>query len=117
MRRTRQTITVLAYIVGVHALCLLALSLCRVLLVVANLPTGDVQWAWLLRAMLIGVKFDNLIACYVSALPLVALSLLALTLPEKVGFRRVVGVAARIVAWFYGIVYTLTAKTYYRIVE
>ena len=107
MRRTRQTITAFAYIVGVHALCLLALSLCRVLLLVANLPTGDVQWAWLLRAMLIGVKFDNLIACYVSALPLVALSLLALTLPEKVGFRRVVGVAVRIVAWFYGIVYTL----------
>ena len=106
MRRTRQTLTALAYIVGVHALCLLALSVCRVLLLVANLPAGTVQWAWLCRAMLIGIKFDNLIASYVSALPLVVLSLLALTASEKLFFERLMGVAARVSAWFYGVVYT-----------
>ncbi|MGN0186283.1 MAG: LTA synthase family protein [Paludibacteraceae bacterium] len=107
MRRTRQTLTALAYVVGVHVLCLLTLTLCRVLLLVVNMPAGDMQWAWLCRAMLIGVKFDNLIASYVSALPLVAFSLLALIVPDKTAFDRAMGVAVKVAAWFYSVVYTL----------
>ena len=98
---------VLFYVATLHVLCLLFMTLCRVIFFCANIPAEGADWTLLLTALLIGVKFDNLIACYVSALPFVFVpvwSLCTIHRPEYgVWLRRVM----RGVAWYYGIVYAL----------
>ena len=59
----------IGFVLAIHFLCLVSLSACRLLLLFSNMPTSGVDGVLAWHALLIGVKFDNLIACYVSALP------------------------------------------------
>lgn len=72
----------LAYLCAVHVSALVLMSLFRIefyLSVRAQLP-ADVaaNVAWTARAFLNGLWFDNVIACYVSALPLLAVFVVSL---------------------------------------
>ena len=97
----------IGYIVLIHLLCLAAMSLCRVLLLLTNLPAESIDWALLTRAMLIGVKFDNLVACYTAALPLLVTCIYMLVFMHCAWFKNAYKHYVNAVAWYYGIVYTL----------
>ena len=104
MDRTAKTI---GYLVAVHLLGLLALTACRFVLLFGNIPTEGIDWTLASRAMLIGVKFDNLIASYIIALPVVVLPVLSLCLEEKANYSRVMSSAANAATWFFGILYSI----------
>lgn len=95
------------FLVAIHALCLIAMGLCRVLLLLTNMPAGGIDWALTGRAMLIGLKFDNLIACYVSALPLLFLTVFTLCIARKAQYEAWTAKAMRGIGWFYGVVYAI----------
>ena len=80
---------VVGYLVSIHLLTLLVMSFCRLILLAANLPAEGVDWGLLPTALLIGVKFDNLIASYISALPALLLPVFALATMhrEEYGLR------------------------------
>ncbi len=92
---------------ALHVLCLVAMTLCRVVLFAYNAPAAEVEWTLLLRALMIGVKFDNLIASYISALPLLLLSVLILSVAGSPRYIRVMKCAWRTVGWYYGILYAV----------
>ena len=94
---------VIGYLVSVHVLMLFFFSLCRLLVWLANMPDGDVSWGLLFRSLCIGVKFDMLIACYISALPFVVLTILSLFMQSKANGGSVISRAIRGAAWWYGI--------------
>ena len=95
------------YVVSVHLLCLLALSLCRIVLLVTNMPAEGIDWSFLPKALLIGVKFDNLIACYVSALPAVLLPVMVLCTHHRPRHESAMYHLIRGVAWYYSITYAI----------
>ncbi len=95
----------IGFVVALHLLCLVALGLCRVLLLLTNIPDGGIDAALACRALLIGVKFDNLIACYVSALPLLFLSIFSLSIVHKPQYTQWINKARRAVGCYYGVIY------------
>ena len=96
----------IGYVLLLHLLCLLSLSLCRIVFIAANLPAEGIDWTLLPTALLIGVKFDNLIASYLTALPLLVLSLGALCTMHATCLQRWMPVAVKVTAWYYAILYT-----------
>ena len=72
-----------------------------------NAPAGSIDWALAGRAMVIGLKFDNLIACYVTALPLLFLTIGTLCTAHRAAYARQTRKALRVIGWYYGIVYAL----------
>ena len=68
----------IAYLVSIHLTCLFFSTLCRGLMLVVNGPDGGIEWDLALRAMLIGMKFDNLIVSYISSLPMIIVPVFAL---------------------------------------
>lgn len=72
-----------------------------------NAPAGGIDWALAGRAMVIGLKFDNLIACYVTALPLLFLTIGTLCTAHRAAYARQTRKALRVIGWYYGIVYAL----------
>jgi hypothetical protein len=103
MDRTAKTI---GYLVAVHVLGLLALTACRLVLLFANAPAEGIQWALACRALLIGVKFDNLIASYIVALPAIVLPVLSLCMEHSGKYAPVMRMAAKTSMWWFGILYT-----------
>lgn len=71
----------LRYLLSVHVLALLILSIFRICLFITNISqvgTTDNKSTLFIQAMLKGVQFDNVIACYIIVLPLVILSIVTL---------------------------------------
>ena len=71
----------LRYILTIHITALLFLTVFRVVLLLTNLNNisdQGVETSWIFTALFRGVWFDNVIACYISVLPLVVLSLFGL---------------------------------------
>lgn len=69
------------YLLSVHVLALLILSFIRIILLLNNLSDvvgEDHKFSLICTALLKGVWFDNVIACYIAVLPLVTLSVLGL---------------------------------------
>lgn len=97
-----QTAKTIGYLIAVHVLGMLAMSACRLVLLFANIPEAGIDWSLAGHAMLLGLKFDNFIGCYIAALPCVVLPVLALTCPIRVS-----KIAAKISSWWFGILYTL----------
>lgn len=97
----------IGYLVAVHVLSLLAMTLCRVILVLGNMPVEGIDWSLLPTAMLIGVKFDNLIACYVGSAPIMFLMILSIVLMNKPQYSEWMRKAVTGVEWYMGIVYAL----------
>ncbi len=95
------------FLVAIHLLCLLALGVCRIMLLFYNAPAGGIDWALAGRAMVIGLKFDNLIACYVTALPLLFLTIWTLCTAHRTAYDRLTHKALRAIGWYYGVVYAL----------
>ena len=104
---TSSFLRVVGYLVTVHLLCLLALTVCRLVLLVANMPAEGIDWHLLPKALLIGVKFDNLIASYVTALPAVVLPVFALAAMHHEEYGLWMYRLTRVMSWYYGIVYAL----------
>ncbi|MBR1923512.1 MAG: sulfatase-like hydrolase/transferase [Paludibacteraceae bacterium] len=95
------------YLLYLHVLALCAMTFCRLILLWSNMPAEGIDYALLFRALLIGVKFDNLIACYVQALPVVVLTIATLsTLQSKNGPWIVAG-CMRGIAWWEGILFAI----------
>lgn len=103
MDKTAKTI---GYLVAVHLLGLLALTACRLVLLFANSPAEGIQWTLACRAMLIGVKFDNLIASYIVALPSIVLPVLSLCMEHSDRHASVMRTATQVSAWWFGILYS-----------
>lgn len=91
------------YILSIHLLTLLVMSVCRVVHLLTNRPDAALDWGLLMRAMVIGVKFDNLIACYILALPLLLITLFSIVLSAKPFYVRCMNCLQRGVTIWYGI--------------
>lgn len=98
---------VIGYLVSIHLAGLLALSICRLILLFANMPAEGVDWQLLPTALLIGVKFDNLIASYITALPAIVLPVFALATMRKENYGLYMRRLTNMVAWYYGVTYAL----------
>ena len=105
MDRTRK---IIIYLIAVHLLGLAAMSACRLVLLFANIPAEGIDWSLAGMAMLIGLKFDNLIGCYIAALPCVVLPVLSLCTEHSASYARIMRPAVRITTWWFGILYALT---------
>lgn len=73
--------TALAYILSVHILALAFMTSQRIILLLTNLPqlqTVESKFSWILSALIRGVWFDNVIACYIAILPLTVLCMFGL---------------------------------------
>lgn len=71
----------LYYVLSVHILALLFMTFQRILLLLMNLQHiqgVESKFSWTMSALLRGVWFDNVIACYISIVPLAILSVLGL---------------------------------------
>lgn len=98
---------VVGYLVAVHILCLLAMTLCRVVLMLSNMPAEGIDWTLLPTAMLIGVKFDNLIACYMGIVPFVFLPVFSLCLLDKPHYAAWMQKAITGMEWYWSCVYAV----------
>ena len=107
MNILKSFLRVAGYVVSVHLLCLLALTLCRIVLLWTNMPAEGIDWSLLPTALLIGVKFDNLIACYVSALPMVVVPVWALCTMHRPEYGRWMKGLTCGVTWFYSVLYAI----------
>ncbi len=103
----RKLLKNIGFILAIHLLCLLALGVCRWLLLLYNAPASGIDWHFAGRSMAIGLKFDNLIACYVTALPLLFLTIWTLGTAHKVQYTQWTRAALQTVGWYYGVVYAL----------
>ncbi len=97
----------IGYMVAVHVLCLLAMTLCRVILVLSNTPVEGIDWSLLLTAMVIGVKFDNLIACFMGAAPIAFLTIWSICLMDKPFYGEWMKKAITGVEWYMSVVYAV----------
>lgn len=97
----------IGYLVAVHVLCLLAMTICRVILVLSNMPAAGIDWSLLPTAMVIGVKFDNLIACFVGVAPIAFLTILSICLLDKPIYGEWMKKAVTGVEWYMSIVYAV----------
>ncbi|MDP4238079.1 MAG: sulfatase-like hydrolase/transferase [Bacteroidota bacterium] len=73
--------TSLAYILSVHILALIFMTSQRLVLLLTNLAQlqgVDSKFSFVFSALIRGVWFDNVIACYITALPLIILSAVGL---------------------------------------
>ena len=102
-----RTAKIIEYLVLVHLLGLAAMTVCRLVLLFSNIPEEGIDWTLAGRALLIGVKFDNLIACYIAALPCVVLPVLSLVMEGRTSYARVICPAVRTTTWWFGIIYSL----------
>jgi len=71
----------LKYVLLVHVLSLAFMTLQRLVLLTTNLQqlqNVEHKFSWILSALIRGVWFDNVIACYITFFPLVAISVLGL---------------------------------------
>lgn len=107
MKPMQSFLRVSGYLVALHALCLVALSLCRVIFCMANMPAEGIDWTLLPTAMLIGVKFDNLIACYISALPVLFVPIWALCTNYRPQYEVWMQRVTKALCWYYGIAYMI----------
>ena len=93
----------LYYVFSVHILALLFMFLLRLVLLFTNLQhleSSDGSLSFVFSALLHGLWFDNVIASYISALPLVILSIAGL-------LNRLEKILFRMFDIFYIVVYTL----------
>lgn len=97
----------LAYVIGLHIWCLVALSICRLIVLWANMPQAGVDWSLLPTALLIGIKFDNLIACYMSALPLIVVPVWALATLHRQEYGQWMRGVVKGTSWYYSVVYSI----------
>lgn len=100
---------ILLYLASVLLVSLLFQTVCRVGLCLAN-AADSIAPDLLLRACLIGLKFDNLICCYIIALPLIVLSVLSIATSHRhvkgyagVSACKIMSRAMKATQWFVGI--------------
>ena len=103
MKSVHSFLRIIGGLMAVHVLCLVALTVCRVIFYIANMPAEGVDGSLLPTAMLIGVKFDNLIACYVSALPILFVPVWALCTMHRPSYAGWMRRVIKGVTWYYGI--------------
>ena len=95
------------FLIRLHLLGLAVLSFCRLVLLWANMPAEGIDYGLLGRSLLIGVRFDNLIVCYIQALPVVILTVLTLCTLHRSDGQRITDACQRVIAWTEGILYGL----------
>ncbi|MDR1090735.1 MAG: sulfatase-like hydrolase/transferase [Prevotella sp.] len=95
------------YFISVHLLALFFLLLIRVLLLFSNWENTEGEFGLILNALVKGVWFDNVIACYVSVLPLVALSVPALL---NIKNKVVIKITSVYYIVFFGLIFALSVS-------
>jgi len=73
--------TALTYVLSVHLLALTFMTFQRIILLINNLQqvqSVETKFNWISSALLRGIWFDNVIACYIALLPIVVLSVFGL---------------------------------------
>lgn len=71
----------ITYILSVHILALTVMTSHRLVLLLTNLPqiqSVESKFSWIFSALIRGIWFDNVIACYIAVLPLVVLTVFGL---------------------------------------
>lgn len=99
-----KTKAALLYIIIIHLSALLTLSLFRVVLFITNvdfLNQSSYEISWIVSAFIRGIWFDNVIACYISIIPLTLLSIF-------ISFNRVSKVIISLCNYYYIILFGLT---------
>lgn len=99
----KKTTATLRYVLSVHVLALIILSIFRIVLCITNIgqtATIDNRTELLLQAILKGVQFDNIIVSYITALPLIVLSATAL-------FNKIPSILIKIFNTYYVLLYFL----------
>lgn len=95
--------TSIFYVLTVHIVALLLMSLQRIVLLLTNLQHIEnvtTKTSWIFSSLLRGVWFDNVIACYISILPLAVLCIIGL-------FNKANKAVFNIFNVYYLIIYTL----------
>ena len=95
------------YLLQLHVLALGMMTLCRLVLLWTNMPSDGIDYGLLWRSLLIGVKFDNLIVCYIQALPVIALTAVTLCTLQRENSGRIINYCKRAIASMEGILYGL----------
>lgn len=78
----KKVTTNILYVLSVHSFALLFMSSQRLILLMTNLhqiETVESKLSWISSALIRGVWFDNVIACYISVLPLAFFSIAGLS--------------------------------------
>lgn len=96
---------VVLYVIGLHCISLVAMTLTRLVQLFYNVP-GIINWKIALRALLKGVQFDNLIASYVGILPFVVMMVICI-LPKKDLFAKMINKVVRVTRYWYAIWMTI----------
>jgi phosphoglycerol transferase MdoB-like AlkP superfamily enzyme len=98
----KKTFVILRYILSIHLSGILFFILFRMIFFCVNAAGFDVEFdaSLFFTAMQKGLAFDNLIACYLSFLPLIVLGIFAV-------FNKIPHLAVRICCGFYMAFYTL----------
>lgn len=80
MQQKSKIRALLRYIISVHILSLIILTIIRFILLITNISNvQDISIGVIFSALIRGVWFDNVIACFISIVPLVLLSVCGLT--------------------------------------
>lgn len=96
----KRAIPVLRYLLSIHISALAILSFIRIILYWSNLDKiTDKSFILFIKALLKGIQFDNVIACYVMAAPLIILPCLTISV-------RWVKSAIKVVNIYFIILYT-----------
>ena len=103
----RKLLKNIGFVLAIHFLCLVSLSACRLLLLFSNMPTSGVDGVLAWHALLIGVKFDNLIACYVSALPLLCITISTMALAHRAQYGSIITKLMGGIGGYYGVIYSI----------
>ena len=103
----RKLLKNIGFVLAIHFLCLVSLSACRLLLLFSNMPTSGVDGVLAWHALLIGVKFDNLIACYVSALPLLCITISTMALAHRAQYGSVIAKLMGGIGGYYVVIYSI----------
>jgi phosphoglycerol transferase MdoB-like AlkP superfamily enzyme len=93
---------ILCFWVGIHLLALLFMCVGRILLLFDNwqyTTDAEFNFQWIFSAFLRGLRFDNVIASYISLLPLVVMSVFALS-------DKGVKWLFTLFSWYYILLYT-----------
>ena len=107
LRELKPFFLIVAYLLCVQALCLLFSALCRIVMLTANCPANGIDWALAMRAMLIGVKFDNLIVCYIASLPVLILPVFSLASMHRSDYAQRMSQILSVTRWYYSILYSV----------
>ena len=103
----RQTLRLTLYFVIIHIISMLAMSVCRMILLLGNLPEEGLDSGHVVHSFLIGLQFDNLIACYVAFFPCLVAFIIMFSTIRRNNYQLLMQRTLTVVKWWFCVVYAL----------